>query len=82
MTNEVTENNETDLNESTPVSDTKEETKQNADLNISDLIALKNILEVASTRGAFKAVEFEAVGKTFNKLNAFLEAVSSNQKET
>lgn len=50
-----------------------------ADLNISDLIALKNILEVASQRGAFKAAELEAVGKTFNKLNTFLESVSKKE---
>ena len=59
-----------------------EEAKPGADLNISDLMALKNILEVASGRGAFKPAEFEAVGKTFNKLNAFLEAVAANQKES
>jgi hypothetical protein len=49
------------------------------DLNISDLMALKNIIEVATTRGAFKAAELEAVGKTFNKLNAFLEAVAKKE---
>ena len=50
-----------------------------ADLNISDLVALKSIIEVASTRGAFKATELEAVGKTFNKLNTFLEAVAKKE---
>ena len=50
-----------------------------ADLNISDLVALKSIIEVASTRGAFKATELEAVGKTFNKLNTFLESVSKKE---
>lgn len=50
-----------------------------ADLNISDLVALKSIVEVASQRGAFKANELEAVGKTFNKLNAFLETVSKKE---
>ena len=56
---------------------------QNApvDLNISDLVALKSIVEVASQRGAFKANELEAVGKTFNKLNNFLESVASAKKE-
>lgn len=56
---------------------------QNApvDLNISDLAALKSIVEVASQRGAFKANELEAVGKTFNKLNNFLESVASAKKE-
>ena len=66
-----------------PVNQAQEEAaKPGADLNISDLMALKNILEVASSRGAFKPAEFEAVGKTFNKLNAFLEAVANNQKES
>jgi hypothetical protein len=50
-----------------------------ADLNISDLVAIKSILEVASQRGAFKAAELEAVGKTFNKLNNFLESVSKKE---
>jgi len=49
---------------------------QGPDLNISDLLAVKNIIEVATSRGAFKAAELEAVGKSFNKLNSFLEAVS------
>lgn len=52
---------------------------QGPDLNVSDLAALKNIIEVATTRGAFKATELEAVGKAFNKLNAFLEAVSKKE---
>ena len=52
---------------------------QGPDLNVSDLVALKNIIEVATNRGAFKATELEAVGKTFNKLNSFLEAVAKKE---
>lgn len=52
------------------------ETKSTPDLNLNDLAALRSILEVAVSRGAFKAPELEAVGKAFNKLNAFLEAVA------
>ena len=52
---------------------------QGPDLNVSDLLALKNIIEVATTRGAIKATELEAVGKTFNKLNTFLEAVAKKE---
>ncbi len=52
---------------------------QGTDLNVSDLVALKSIIEVATTRGAFKATELEAVGKTFNKLNTFLEAVAKKE---
>jgi hypothetical protein len=56
------------------------EPTQSPDLNVSDLAALRSIIEVATQRGAFKAAELEAVGKAFNKLNAFLEAVA--KKET
>ena len=57
----------------------QEAQQASADLNISDLVALKNIIEVASQRGAFKATELEAVGKTFNKLNTFLESVAKKE---
>jgi hypothetical protein len=51
-----------------------------ADLNLNDLAALRSILEVAASRGAFKAAELEAVGKAFNKLNSFLESVSTKKE--
>jgi hypothetical protein len=56
-----------------------QEAPASTDLNISDLVALKSIVEVASQRGAFKANELEAVGKTFNKLNTFLESVAKKE---
>ena len=69
-----------------PQTQTAEQTAQPAaaqpvgnDLNISDLVALKSIIEIASQRGAFKATELEAVGKTFNRLNSFLESVSKKE---
>jgi len=51
-----------------------------ADLNLSDLASLRSILEVASSRGAFKAAELEAVGKAYNKLNTFLESVATKKE--
>lgn len=56
------------------------ETPAAPDLNINDLAALRSILDVASQRGAFKAAELEAVGKIYNKLNSFLEAVSKKDQ--
>jgi hypothetical protein len=47
------------------------------DLNISDLSAMKQIIDVASSRGAFKANEMEAVGKVYNKLSNFLAQVAA-----
>lgn len=51
------------------------------DLNVNDLNALKNIIDVATQRGSFKAAEMEAVGKVYNRLNAFLESVTANKKD-
>ena len=51
-----------------------------ADLNISDLAAIKSIIDVASQRGAFRAAELEAVGKTYNKLATFLESVTKKEQ--
>lgn len=52
---------------------------QGPDLNLSDLAALRSIVEVASSRGAFKAAELESVGKVFNKLNSFLDSVAKKE---
>ena len=51
------------------------------DLNVNDLNAVRSIIDIATTRGAFKANELEAVGKTYNKLTMFLEHVSKQQSE-
>ena len=50
------------------------------ELNISDLAALRSIVDVASQRGAFKASELESVGKVYNKLNTFLESVTKKDQ--
>ena len=42
---------------------------QATELTVQDLGVIKTIIEVAQSRGAFKANELEAVGKTFNKLD-------------
>lgn len=51
------------------------------DLTMADLNALRAIVDVAAQRGAFKANEMEMVGKTFNRLNAFLEAAAKSQEQ-
>ena len=50
------------------------------ELTVNDLNAMKAIIDVACQRGAFKAPEMEAVGKTFNKLSAFLEAAAKQSQ--
>jgi hypothetical protein len=48
----------------------------NNDLSINDLQAMKVIIDIASSRGAFKPNEMVAVGQTYNKLEQFLEQVA------
>ncbi len=77
MNNELAEN-------ATPISNPADAEPKSAqapaqegtELNISDLAALKSIIDVASQRGAFRAGELEAVGKTYNKLSKFLDSVT------
>ena len=52
-----------------------------ADLTVQDLGVIRSIIDVASTRGAFKANEMQAVGATYNKLEAFLKIVEAQQKD-
>jgi hypothetical protein len=49
-------------------------------LSIGDLKNLATILDVASTRGAFKANEMAGVGFLYNKLQAFLAKMAPEQK--
>jgi uncharacterized protein YggE len=44
-------------------------------ITISDLDTIKNIIDLACTRGAFRGAEVSQVGAVFDKLTQFLEAV-------
>ena len=46
-------------------------------LSIGDLKNLQVVLDVASTRGAFKAAEMANVGFLYNKLTSFLTKIES-----
>lgn len=59
---------------------TETEKAEGPDLNITDLAALRSIVDVASQRGAFKAGELEAVGKIYNKLNSFIDSVTKKEQ--
>ena len=47
----------------------------NTQITIADLDMIKNIIDLASTRGAFRAAEMKQVGEVYDKLAAFLAAV-------
>ena len=44
-------------------------------ITIADLDMIKNVIDLASTRGAFRAAEMKQVGEVYDKLAAFLAAV-------
>jgi len=52
------------------------EEQKGPELTVTDLQNIRAIIDIAATRGAFKAAEMAAVGTAFNKLNDFLNAVT------
>lgn len=44
-------------------------------ITVADLNLIKNIIDLASTRGAFRGAELKQVGEVYEKLSAFLDAV-------
>lgn len=79
----MTEETTTPTVEQDPTQGTTEaqaETQQ-PDLTIQDLNALKAIIDVASSRGAFKPNEMTTVGQTYTKLEQFLLAVGAQQQQ-
>ena len=49
-------------------------------ITIADLDTLKNIVDLASTRGAFRGAELTQVGAIYDKLTAFLDAIIAQAK--
>ena len=78
----MTENTEVPVEE-VPVDETAPAAQQQgADLSVQDLQALKTIIDVASSRSAFKPNEMVQIGQTYNKLDSFLAAVAAQQPQS
>ena len=52
----------------------------NTQITIADLDTIKNIIDLACTRGAFRGEELSQVGVVYDKLNSFLKAVIEQAK--
>ena len=52
-----------------------ENTTQPTQITIADLDTLKNVVDLASSRGAFRGAELTQVGAIYDKLTAFLNGV-------
>lgn len=57
-----------------------EDTTQPVTITIADLDVLKNIVDLASSRGAFRGAELAEVGAVYNKLTQFLEVIVEQAK--
>ena len=55
-------------------------TQTATDLTIADLKNIATVIDVASTRGAFRANEMATVGLVYNKLQMFLAKVAPETK--
>ena len=53
---------------------------ENQQITIADLDTIKNIIDLACTRGAFRGAELSQVGVVYDKLSLFLEAVVAQAK--
>ena len=53
---------------------------ENDTITIADLDTVKNIINLAATRGAFRGEELSMVGSVYDKLVAFLSAVIEQAK--
>jgi len=51
-------------------------------ISLTDLQLLLQIVDLASSRGAFRGAELTQVGAIFDKLNAFLSFIAEQQAET
>ena len=69
----MTDNVENQANEESVAQDTSNE------LTLNDLNAMKIIIDIASSRGAFKPNEMVPVGTVYNKLEKFLAAAQAAQ---
>ena len=57
-----------------------ENTNDSNQITIADLDTLRNIVDLASTRGAFRGAELTQVGAIYDKLTAFLDAIIAQAK--
>lgn len=56
---------------------TQEQQQNPIELSVSDLQALKTLVETAVRRGAYQASELSAVGAVYDRINSFLSSVST-----
>lgn len=49
------------------------EVSETDSITLNDLVVMRNIIHIASRRGAFSAEEFSDIGSVYNKVDKFLK---------
>ena len=50
-------------------------------LTVADLRNIRTIIDISSSRGAFRGAELKTVGEVFDKLDSFLKAIDAKAEE-
>lgn len=53
---------------------------QDVNLTVADLRNLRTIIDIASSRGAFRGAELKPVGEAYDKLDQFVKAVDAKSQ--
>jgi hypothetical protein len=61
-------------------SETQQPNQSPTGIQVGDMQAVVNIIDLACTRGAFRANELSQVGAVTDKINAFLKQIADQQK--
>jgi|TARA_X000000950_G_scaffold265280_1_gene339386 hypothetical protein len=61
-------------------SETQQPQQAPTGIQVGDMQAVVNIIDLACTRGAFRANELSQVGAVTDKINAFLKQIADQQK--
>lgn len=67
-------------NKTNPTANASQPENDVVDLTLNDLAALKSIVDVASSRGAFKPNEMVTIGSVYGKLEKFLEIAAKQSQ--
>jgi hypothetical protein len=61
------------------VNDQVTQPQQDSTINLADLQNILTVLDLASSRGAFRGAELEPVGQLYNKFKKFVDAAAAQQ---
>jgi hypothetical protein len=81
----MSEENNITTNDETPApapADMPEQAQEGATLGVADLQNAAQVIDIAVSRGAFRAGEAAQVGTVFNRLTAFIKQVDQAQQKT